>query len=87
MIHLNGDTMILTAAFYRHDTGVEPVRDWLLTFSREDRRAIGFDIKTVQLGWPLGMPLVKAMGDGIWEVRSHLTGRKIARIFFFLRWT
>ena len=76
--------MILTVAFYQHETGNEPVRDWLVSLLRDDRKIIGFDIKTVQLGWPLGMPLVKSMGDGLWEVRSHLTGSKIARVLFFL---
>lgn len=57
--------MMLTVAFYQHETGNEPVRDWLVSLLRDDRKIIGFDIKTVQLGWPLGMPLVKSMGDGL----------------------
>lgn len=42
---------------------------------------IGEDIKTVQFGWPLGMPLVRKLDAELWEVRSRLAGR-IARIFF-----
>jgi hypothetical protein len=57
--------MILTVAFYQHETRNEPVRDWLVSLLRDDRKMIGFDIKTVQLGWPLGMPLVRSMGDGL----------------------
>lgn len=28
------------------------------------------------------MPLVRSLGDGLWEVRSSLTGGKIARVIF-----
>jgi len=33
------------------------------------------------MSWPRGMPLVKAMGNGLWEVRSNLEN-KLARVFF-----
>ena len=42
---------------------------------------IGEDIKTVQYGWPLGMPLVRSLGGGLWEVRSRLRAG-IARVIF-----
>jgi len=42
---------------------------------------IGEDIKTVQFGWPLGMPLVDHLGGEIWEVRIKL-GNRIARVLF-----
>ena len=61
--------------------GTEPVRDWLRTLSATDRRLIGENIKTVQFGWPLGMPLVDHLGGDIWEVRSRLDTR-IARTLF-----
>ena len=48
-----------------------------------DRKTIGEDIKTVQLGWPLGMPLVRHLGGGLWEVRTRLDNR-IARVLFVL---
>lgn len=51
--------MRLQVVFYRTDSGTEPVRDWLKGLSQEDRKIIGEDIKTVQFGWPLGMPLVR----------------------------
>ena len=44
---------------------------------------MGEDIKTVQLGWPLGMPLVRNLGSGMWEVRIRLDNR-IARVLFIL---
>lgn len=71
----------LDVAFYRTDAGREPVREWLKELSRDDRRSIGVDLKTVQFGWPLGMPLVRKLEPGIWEVRSSLD-RRIARVLF-----
>jgi len=67
--------------FYRSGTGNEPVREWLLGLPRKDRKSIGEDIKTVQFGWPLGMPLVKKVDRYLWEVRSSMHG-KIARVIF-----
>lgn len=71
----------LQVVFYQTDSGKEPVRDWLKELNREDRKAIGEDIKTVQFGWPLGMPLVRKIEKGLWEVRIQLNNR-IARILF-----
>ena len=73
---------ILNASFFRSDSGNEPVREWLKALSATDRRIMGEDIKTVQFGWPLGMPLVRHLDGGIWEIRVKLENR-IARIFFF----
>ena len=73
--------MSLEVAFYRTTAGREPVREWLKSLPREDRRTIGIDLKTVQFAWPLGMPLVRKLESGIWEVRSSLN-RRIARVLF-----
>jgi phage-related protein len=72
---------ILTVSFYRTDAGNEPVRDWLKELPRDDKRIIGEDIKTAQLGWPLGMPLIRKMDKNLWEVRSSLPDG-IARVLF-----
>lgn len=74
----------LSAFFYQSSAGNEPVRDWLKNLPKEDKKIIGEDIKTVQYGWPLGMPLVRSLGDGLWEVRSALGTNRIARIIFFM---
>lgn len=74
-------TLSLEVRFFKTDAGAEPVRDWLHELSATDRKAIGEDIKTVQFGWPLGMPLVRKMDKDLWEVRVHLDGR-IARVLF-----
>jgi phage-related protein len=67
--------------FYAHDTGIEPVRVWLLSLPAHERHSIGEDIKAVQFRWPLGMPLVRKLNLKIWEVRSQLPNR-IARVLF-----
>ena len=72
----------LRVIFYRTPGGAEPVRDWLDGLPQEDRRAIGHDIWTVEFGWPVGMPLCRSLGGGLWEVRSRLPSHKIARVIF-----
>ena len=57
------------------------MREWLRSLPVDARRRMGEDIKTVQLGWPLGMPLVRKMEPGLWEIRSHLSDG-IARVLF-----
>ena len=73
----------LDVRFFCTDVGKEPVREWLQELTPIDRKAIGEDIKTVQFGWPLGMPLVDHMGGDLWEVRARLNNR-IARVLFAL---
>jgi len=67
--------------FYQAASGKEPVRHWLMKLSQEDRLTIGTDIKTVEFGWPVGLPVCRSLGDGLWEVRSSLRNR-IARVLF-----
>ena len=74
----------IPAVFYRTSAGVEPVIDWPRSLPAEDRRAIGVDLATVQFRWPIGMPLCRSLGQGLWEVRSALPSRRIARLFFFV---
>ena len=72
----------LPAFFYQTSGGNEPVRDWLLELSLEDRRIVGRDIQKVEFGWPIGLPSCRSLGEGLWEVRSDLTGGKIGRVIF-----
>jgi phage-related protein len=72
----------LPAYFYRSATGREPVREWLRNLEVGDRKIIGEDIKDVEFSWPIGMPLVRALGRDLWEVRGNLTAGKIARVIF-----
>ncbi len=72
----------LAVVFFATDTGAEPVRAWLKELPAEERKLIGEDIKTVQFRWPLGMPLVRSLGSGLWEVRTHLPTRTARTLFF-----
>jgi phage-related protein len=74
----------IPVVFYRASGGGEPVIEWLRSLPPDDRRAIGVDLATVQFGWPLGMPLCRSLGQGLWEVRSALPSRRIARLLFFV---
>src|ERR1700724_423374 len=60
----------LAVVFYRSATGSDPVREWLRSLPAEDRRVIGGDLATLQVGWPIGMPLCRSLGGGLWELRS-----------------
>jgi phage-related protein len=68
--------------FYRTENGNEPVRAWLLGLDVANRHAIGLDLMRVQFAWPVGMPLVRPLGDGLFEVRTNLPDRTTARVLF-----
>jgi phage-related protein len=72
----------LSVKFYKSQSGNEPVREWLKSLSKNDKTIIGQDIKTVEYGWPVGMPLVRKMDSHLWEIRSDITNKSIARVFF-----
>ena len=72
----------LDVYFYCTTSGNNPVREWLKSLPAADRRIIGRDLLMVELGWPVGMPLCRPLGDGLWEVRSTLPSRRISRILF-----
>src|SRR4030065_1863967 len=74
-------SFVINVLFYRSESGNEPVREWLKELPRQDRRQIGEDIKTMQIGWPLGMPLIRKIDKELWEVRTTLESG-IARVFF-----
>lgn len=73
----------VSAVFYRTEDGAEPVRAWLKSMAKEDRFKIGVDIKTVEFGWPVGMPHCRPLGNGLHEVRTNLENRT-ARVLFFI---
>jgi phage-related protein len=74
----------VAAIFYCTEAGGEPAREWLRGLSPEDRKRIGEDVKTVEFGWPIGMPVCKPLGDGIYEVRTTLAQNRIARMLFYI---
>jgi phage-related protein len=74
-------TKRIAAVFFANELGAEPVRDWLKELDKTDRTKIGIDIRTVEYGWPVGMPVCKPLGDGLYEVRTRLKDQ-IARVLF-----
>ncbi len=67
--------------FFRSAGGNEPVREWLKDLAADDRLVIGQDLMRAQWRWPVGMPLCRPLGQGLWEVRSELPSHRIARVF------
>jgi phage-related protein len=75
----------IEAIFFRTGSGRELVREWLRSLVPvADRKQIGVDIKSVEFGWPIGMPVCRSLGEGLYEVRSDLRGKRIARILFYV---
>jgi len=73
---------IIDVQFYMSDQGSIPVKKWLKELSPADRKNIGDDIRTVEFGWPIGMPLVRKLHTDLWEVRSDLADNRISRVLF-----
>jgi phage-related protein len=63
-------------------SGKQPALEWLQRLDKEDRRKMGVAMRTVELGWPLGMPLCRSMGGGLHELRVSLKGKQEARLLF-----
>jgi phage-related protein len=78
------DERKIPLVFYRTETGNEPVREWLKGLDAADRHSAGLDLMRIQWRWPIGMPLCRAMGGGLWEVRANLPSERIARVLFCL---
>jgi phage-related protein len=75
------DRKIIPVVFYRTKAGNEPVREWLREMTAGDKKVIGSDLQTVESGWPVGMPVCRPMGNGLFEVRSNIKDG-IARVLF-----
>ncbi|MGC1660202.1 MAG: type II toxin-antitoxin system RelE/ParE family toxin [Candidatus Acidiferrales bacterium] len=70
--------------FYRLSSGKEPVREWLKGLPESERHAIGRDLLRAQWRWPAAMPLCRALGNGLWEVRTDLPTKRTARVLLCL---
>lgn len=79
---MTGELKKIPASFYRSTSGAEPVREWLKALPLADRKALGMAIAKAEYGWPIGMPLCRSMGGGLWEVRCNLPLGRIARVIF-----
>jgi len=72
----------ITALFYENDNMKKPVQEWLYTLSKDDRKVIGEDIKTVEYGFPIGMPVCRKLERKLYEVRSNISDKRISRVIF-----
>jgi phage-related protein len=70
--------------FFRTEAGGEPVRDWLKNLPLQERQAIGKDLLRAQWRWPVGMPLCRPLGQGLWELRTDLPANRAARVLLCL---
>jgi phage-related protein len=70
--------------FYRPQPGHEPVRKWLKDLPELERHAIGNDLLRAQWRWPVGMPLCRPLGNGLWEIRTDLPTKRTARVLVCL---
>jgi phage-related protein len=68
--------------FYQTPAGRDVVLDWIRSLTNADRAIVGQDLMRVQFRWPVGMPLCRSLGEGLWEVRSDLSGSRISRLLF-----
>src|SRR6202051_4869138 len=75
-----GGSRKIPLIFYRNSAGTEPVLDWLKGLPADERKEIGRDLMRAQWRWPVGMPLCRALGDGLWEIRTDLPTRRTARV-------
>lgn len=74
---------MVRVVFYQTASGNEPVLDWLRKLNKADRVVVGEDLRTVQLGFPIGLPVCRPLGEGLYEVRSSLPSKREARLIFF----
>jgi len=70
--------------FYPLGAGREPVREWLKGLTEAELDAIGKDLLRAQWRWPVGMPLCRPLGNGLWEVRTDLPTKRTARVLLCL---
>jgi phage-related protein len=70
--------------FYSPQPGREPVREWLQELPEAERQAIGKDLLRAQWRWPVGMPLCRPLGSGLWEIRTDLPTKRTARVLICL---
>jgi phage-related protein len=73
---------VIEVHFFQSDSGRSYVREWLLELTSKDRRIIGEDLKTVEFGWPIGMPVAEKLETGLWAARSILPGKRYSRVIF-----
>src|SRR5258708_25914806 len=86
IVCMNDSLKILPARFFRTASGTEPVREWLKGLDRDDSRIIGGDIRKIENGWPLGMPLCRSIkrGKKLFEGRRPISPVGILQEIFLI---
>ncbi|MEA3000465.1 MAG: hypothetical protein QOK17_2298 [Sphingomonadales bacterium] len=69
--------------FYETVSGNKIVLNAIRELSSEEKKVLGEDLKTVQIGFPMGLPLCRPLGDGLYEIRSSLPSKREFRLIFF----
>lgn len=69
--------------FYRSAAGNNVVLNVIRALSVEEKKVVGEDLKTVQIGFPMGLPLCRPLGEGLYEIRSSLPSKREFRLIFF----
>ena len=77
-------TQKIPLVFFRTSAEHEPVREWLQDLPEAERHAIGKDLLRAQWRWPVGMPLCRPLGSGLWEIRTDLPTKRTARVLLCL---
>ena len=80
----NSQPQKIPLIFLRTGAGREPVREWLKALPEAERQAIGKNLLRAQWRWPVGMPLCRPLGNGLWEVRTDLPTKRTARVLLCL---
>jgi phage-related protein len=69
--------------FYETASGNKVVLDSIRDLSPEEKKVVGEDLMTLQIGFPMGLPLCRPLGDGLYELRSSLPSKREFRLIFF----
>ena len=67
--------------FFESENGNQPAREFIKGLIKEDKKVVGADIRVVQTSFPIGLPLVRKIKPGLWEIRSDIKDG-ISRVFF-----
>src|SRR5438477_12256864 len=77
------EDLLFQVIFFATKSGNQPARDFVRNLDKEDRSIVGRDLAIVQFGFPIGMPVCRPLGGGLYEVRSSLPSKREARLVFF----
>lgn len=69
--------------FYRTASGNDVVQSFLRNLPSDDKKVVGADLKTLQFGYPIGMPLCRSCGPKLMELRSSLPSKRELRLLWF----